>query len=73
MSETGSFWDSTKWEVIPRPFLDPNSLAYATAVAAWARGNANPEWASDLPSIVGRPMKKSLLSVVAHVPSPFAK
>lgn len=55
-----SYWDSTQWEVLPRPFLDGKSLAYANALAAWARNDATPEWSNDLPSEVKRPMRKSL-------------
>ncbi|EMI16836.1 hypothetical protein RMSM_06231 [Rhodopirellula maiorica SM1] len=53
-------WDSTQWELIPRPFLDCQSLAYANASAAWARDDATPEWSNDLPSDVKRSMRKSL-------------
>ena len=53
-------WDSTQWELFPRPFLDCQSLAYVNAIAAWARDDASPEWASDLPSDLKRPMRKSL-------------
>lgn len=53
-------WDSTQWELIPRPFLDCQALAYTNAIAAWARDDATPEWSSDLPSDVKNPMRKSL-------------
>ena len=53
-------WDSTQWGLFPRPFLDCQSLAYANAIAAWARDDATPEWASDLVSEVKRPMRSSL-------------
>lgn len=53
-------WDSTQWELFPRPFLDCQSLAYANAIAAWARDDATPEWASDLPGDLKRPMRSSL-------------
>ena len=55
-----NYWDSTQWELFPRPFLDCQSLAYANAIAAWARDDATPEWASDLPSDLKRPMRNSL-------------
>lgn len=55
-----SCWDSTEWELFPRPFLDCQSLAYANAVAAWARDDATPEWSSDLPSDLKRPMRNAL-------------
>lgn len=53
-------WDSTQWDVFPRPFLDGQSLAYANAIAAWARDDASPEWMNDLPGDVKRPTRKSL-------------
>ncbi|SMP73040.1 hypothetical protein SAMN06265222_1162 [Neorhodopirellula lusitana] len=53
-------WDSTQWDVFPRPFLDGQSLAYANAIAAWARDDQAPKWSSDLPSDLKRPMRKSL-------------
>ncbi|MEM7314586.1 MAG: hypothetical protein AAF497_15680 [Planctomycetota bacterium] len=55
-----TYWDSTQWELFPRPFLDCQSLAYANAIAAWARDDARPEWASDLPSDLKRSMRNSL-------------
>ncbi|MCC9645226.1 hypothetical protein LOC71_23350 [Rhodopirellula sp. JC740] len=53
-------WDSTQWELSPRPFLDSPSLAYTNAIAAWARGEHSPSWATELPSDLKRPMQKSL-------------
>ena len=60
VKETGSFWDSTQWELFPRPFLDCQPLAYANAIAAWIRSEKDPEWANELPVEVKRPMRKSL-------------
>ncbi len=60
VKRTSAFWDSTQWGLFPRPFLDCQSLAYANAIAAWARDDASPEWASDLVSEVKRPMQSSL-------------
>ena len=60
VKQVGSFWDSTYWDAVPRPFLDSNALAYANAVAAWIRGDKDPAWAESLPSDVKRPMRKSL-------------
>ncbi len=60
VKKTGSFWDSTHWTAVPRPFLDAQTLAYANAVAAWVRSDKNPAWASELPSELIRPMRKSL-------------
>ena len=53
-------WDSTEWELFPRPFLDGRSLAYVNAIAAWARGDSTPDWVNELPSELKRPMRKSL-------------
>jgi hypothetical protein len=55
----GSFWDSTQWEVAPRPFLDSQTLAYANAIAAWTREDKTPEWARDIGELK-RPMQNSL-------------
>ncbi len=54
------FWDSTYWTDAPRPFLDTEALAYASAIAAWVRGDHDPQWADELPREVKRPMRKSL-------------
>ena len=56
----GSFWDTTAWEVFPKPFLASQMVAYANALAAWTRGEKNPAWAASLPSDVKNPMLKSL-------------
>lgn len=60
VSKTGPHWDSTQWENMPRPFLNAQTLAYANAVVAWARGETAPKWADDLTSEVKKPMKSSL-------------
>ena len=60
VKQSRAFWDSTYWDVHPRPFLDANALAYANAVAAWARNENDPAWADGLISEAKRPMKKSL-------------
>ncbi len=60
VSKSGSFWDSTRWEFVPRPFLDTPALAYTSALAAWARDEKDPEWVDDLPGEAKRPMRKSL-------------
>ena len=60
VKQSNSFWDSTYWDVFPRPFLDTNALAYANAVAAWVRDDKDPAWADGLLSEAKRPMKKSL-------------
>ncbi|QEG43133.1 hypothetical protein [Roseimaritima ulvae] len=53
-------WDSTQWELLPRPFLDYQALPYVNALAAWARDEATPDWANDLPGELKRPMRTSL-------------
>jgi hypothetical protein len=58
--KTGSFWDSTYWNALQRPFLDANTLAYANSIAAWVRNEKDPAWASELPGELKRPMRKSL-------------
>ena len=60
VKSTSSFWDSTEWELVPRPFLDTQSLAYANAIAAWSRGDSDPVWANELTPEVRKPMKKAL-------------
>ncbi|MDA9857931.1 hypothetical protein N9D23_07405 [Rubripirellula sp.] len=60
VGKVGSHWDSTRWEISPRPFLDFQTLAYANAIAAWARGDQNPDWTSEMHGEVRRPMQKSL-------------
>ncbi|MGI9515973.1 MAG: hypothetical protein ACR2NP_02910, partial [Pirellulaceae bacterium] len=60
VNQGGNFWDSTQWETIPRPFLDNHGLAYVSAVAAWIRGDKDPEWTNDLPGDVRKPMRKTL-------------
>lgn len=60
VASSPSFWDSTQWRFIPRPFLDSQGVAYTNAVAAWVRGDSNPEWADDLESELKRATQKSL-------------
>lgn len=60
VGKTPAIWDSTQWGVVPRPFLDCQSLAYANAIAAWARNEKAPEWAGDLHGELKRPMQSSL-------------
>ena len=60
VKQVGTFWDSTYWDAVQRPFLDTNALAYANAVAAWIRDDKDPAWAEGLPSDVKKPMRKSL-------------
>ncbi len=60
VKQAGKFWDSTYWFASPRPFLDSHGVAYASAVAAWMRGEKDPAWAGELPNEIKRPMRKSL-------------
>jgi hypothetical protein len=60
VKETGSFWDTTQWERYPRPFLETQSLAYASAMVAWSRDDNSPTWMDQLPVEVKKPMQKSL-------------
>jgi len=55
-----TFWDPTQWRLIPRPFLDTQSVAWANALAAWLRQENDPQWATDLEAEIRRPMTKSL-------------
>ena len=60
VNNKGTYWDTTQWLAVPKPFLDAQSFAYATAIAAWSRDDKDPAWANDLPAEVKGPMKKSL-------------
>lgn len=60
VQQQSPFWDSTYWTEAPRPFLDTQALAYASAIAVWVRGDTNPQWTNELPNEVKRPMGKSL-------------
>lgn len=60
VKQTGNFWDSTRWGVFPRPFLDSPTLGYAHALAAWMRDDGDPAWFANLPPAVKNPSKKSL-------------
>ena len=60
VKQVPSFWDSTAWTIIPRPFLDIRMQAYANALAAWVRGEKAPKWADQLEAGVKGHFKKSL-------------
>ncbi len=60
VKQSAMFWDSTFWFATPRPFLDSHGKAYANAMAAWVRGEKDPEWTSQLPGETKRAMRKSL-------------
>ena len=60
VASSPSFWDSTQWRFIPRPFLDSQGVGYANALSAWIRSEANPEWCDDLEPELKRSMLKSL-------------
>jgi len=60
VSKSGTFWDSTAWEILPPPFLGAQKAAYALAMAAWVRQEKSPAWASELTTEIAGPMGKSL-------------
>ena len=60
VKQSASYWDSTNWFATPPPFLDAHGKAYANAMAAWVRGEKDPEWSSELPAEAKRGMRKSL-------------
>ena len=60
VNNKGSYWDTTHWLAMPKPFLGAQSLAYAMAIAAWCRDEQDPQWSNDLPAEIKGPMKKSL-------------
>lgn len=60
VSKSGTFWDSTAWEILPPPFLGAQKAAYALAIAAWVRQEKSPAWASELTTEIAGPMGKSL-------------
>ena len=64
VTKQGRFWDPSQWQTIPRPFLDLQGVAYANSLAAWIRGEKDPQWASDLESDIRRPMAKTLKYLV---------
>ena len=60
VNNKGSYWDTTHWLAMPKPFLGAQSLAYAMAIVAWCRDEHDPQWSSNLPAEIKGPMKKSL-------------
>ena len=60
VNNKGSYWDTTQWLAVPKPFLDAQAFAYAEAIAAWSRNEKDPVWSNDLPAEIKGPMKKSL-------------
>ena len=60
VSQSGSFWDSTAWEILPPPFLGAQKAAYAHAIVAWVRGEKSPAWANELSTEIVGSMNKSL-------------
>ena len=60
VSNDPTFWDSTQWRMIPRPFLDSHGSAYVNAIAAWTRDEKDPQWFEDLEPELKRTMLKSL-------------
>ncbi len=59
VAKTNSYWDSTQWNVAPRPFLDVQGLAYANALSAWTRGELAPKWISEMPGALRRKTQAS--------------
>lgn len=49
ISDKGSYWDTTRWDVSQAEFLDHESLTYAHALATWSRS----ENADRLPAELG--------------------
>ena len=60
VGKSPSYWDSTQWEVAPRPFLDMPALAYANAIASWIRDDPSPEWAGHVLAELKRPLNRSI-------------
>lgn len=60
VKQVPSFWDSTVWAAVERPFLDEQAHAYANALTAWARGEQNPGWGSEIATQLKKPMQRSL-------------
>lgn len=60
VNNKGTYWDTTQWLAVPKPFLGAQALAYAAAITAWARDENDPQWSNELPAEVKGPMKKSL-------------
>ncbi|MEM7454096.1 MAG: hypothetical protein AAF456_07045 [Planctomycetota bacterium] len=54
------FWDATRWNMTPRPFLDDSALAYAMAWKAWTAGEKDPGWIGSFRGELVRPSRKSL-------------
>lgn len=53
-------WDYTLWAHHRRGFLDQRGWSYASALAAWIRGEQHPRWARALRLDIRQPMTKSL-------------
>ncbi|QEG25018.1 hypothetical protein [Mariniblastus fucicola] len=60
VSQSPSFWDTTQWRMIPRPFLDSQGVVYANAIVAWTRDEKTPLWSEGLEPELKRTMLKSL-------------
>ena len=60
VKQVSAHWDSTLWGAFPRPFLDSQSLAYANALSAWARGEKKPGWMDAIAVELRKPMRTSL-------------
>ncbi len=60
VSKSGTFWDTTAWEVLPPPFVGAQKAAYALAMVSWVRQEKSPPWKDELTTEIAGPMNKSL-------------
>ena len=60
VKQSPQYWDTTTWDAIPRPFLDPPCQAYVNALTAWLRNESNARWIDQLHPEIIRPTKKAL-------------
>ncbi len=58
VSKEGTFWDSTQWHLIPRPFLDQSGQTWTHAINSWIRDQSKPDWYDDLPTDMRRNVGK---------------
>ena len=60
VKQSPRYWDSTSWDAIPRPFLDPTCLAYVNGLAAWFRQDKDNVWIGQLHTEIVKSAKKTL-------------
>lgn len=60
VKQSPRYWDPTSWDAIPRPFLDPNCLAYVNGLSAWFRKDGENSWMDQLHLEIVKPAKKVL-------------